>query len=82
MQARERTIGHQAELVPKNFESEGREFESLRARHSDTYCKASIWYVAGLRLEWRAIFVPAATRVLTCPAPVLGSVTVTLTGSQ
>jgi hypothetical protein len=33
MQARERTIKHQAELVPKNYESEGQEFYSLLARH-------------------------------------------------
>jgi hypothetical protein len=35
MQARERTVKHQAELVPKNYESGGREFESLRARQEN-----------------------------------------------
>jgi hypothetical protein len=29
----ERTVKRQAELPPKNYESGGREFESLRARH-------------------------------------------------
>ena len=42
-----RTIANQAELAPKNYKSGGREFESLRARHSTKSTRYSqLWALA------------------------------------
>jgi hypothetical protein len=43
MQARERTVKHQAELVPKNYESGGQEFESLRVRQKTLTVMQITW---------------------------------------